>query len=187
MDRKKWAENINNVSLPLSPFPPLHHSHSHSHSLSLSLSPIFSLPPPLSPSLIPPLSLLIVSYTRISFSQLASPAAFAREKGCEATRLHLSTDPMPGGPVTSDLQLICLHPPELSAWTAQARVRGRVTLAVPLLVCKEGIYWPTHLPTCGHAVLTINEYPRPEGLKITIYYDCGDACVGLLQPGQRRS
>ena len=51
---------------------------------------------------------------------------------------------MPGGPVTSDLQLICLHPPELCAWTAHARVRGRVTLAVPLPVCKEGIYWPTH-------------------------------------------
>ena len=126
-------------------------------------------------------------YTRISFSQLASPVAFAREKGCEATRLHLSTDPMPGGPVTSDLQLICLHPPELCAWTAHARVRGRVTLAVPLPVCKEGIYWPIHLSTCGHAVLTINEYPRLEGLQITIYYDCGDACVGLLQPGQRRS
>ena len=45
---------------------------------------------------------------------------------------------MPGGPVTSDLQLICLHPPELCAWTAHARVRGRVTLAVPLPVCKEG-------------------------------------------------
>ena len=61
--------------------------------------------------------------------------------------------------VTSDLQLICLHPPELCAWTAHARVRGRVTLAVPLPVCKEGIYWPIHLSTCGHAVLTINEYP----------------------------
>ena len=59
--------------------------------------------------------------------------------------------------MTSDLQLICLHPPELCAWTAHARVRGRVTLAVPLPVCKEGIYWPTHLSTCGHAVLTINE------------------------------
>ena len=98
---------------------------------------------------------------------------------------------MPGGPVTSDLQLICLHPPELCAWTGctrpHARVRGRVTLAVPLPVCKEGIYWPMHLSTCGHAVLTINEYPRLEGLQITIYYDCGDACVGLLQPGQRRS
>ena len=77
---------------------------------------------------------------------------------------------MPGGPVTSDLQLICLHPPELCAWTAHARVRGRVTLAVPLPVCKEGIYWPIHLSTCGHAVLTINEYPRLEGLQITIYY-----------------
>ena len=98
---------------------------------------------------------------------------------------------MPGGPVTSDLQLICLHPPELCAWTGctrpHARVRGRVTLAVPLPVCKEGIYWPIHLSTCDHAVLTINEYPRLEGLQITIYYDCGDACVGLLQPGQRRS
>ena len=94
---------------------------------------------------------------------------------------------MPGGPVTSDLQLICLHPPELCAWTAHARVRGRVTLAVPLPVCKEGIYWPTHLSTCGHDVLTINEYPRLEGLQLTIYYDCGEACVGLLQPSQRRS
>ena len=89
--------------------------------------------------------------------------------------------------MTSDLQLICLHPPELCASTAHARVRGRVTLAVPLPVCKEGVYWPTHLSTCSHAVLTINEYPRLEGLQLTIYYDCGDACVGLLQPGQRRS
>ena len=52
--------------------------------------------------------------------------------------------------MTSDLQLICPHPSELCAWTAHARVRGRVTLAVPLPVCKEGIYWPTHLSTCGH-------------------------------------
>ena len=78
-----------------------------------------------------------------------SSGTVATPTGCEATRLHLSTDPMPGGPVTSDLQLICLHPPELCAWTAHARVRGRVTLAVPLPVCKEGIYWPTHLSTCG--------------------------------------
>ena len=159
---KKWAENIINGSLSLFPFP------------------VSSPSLPLSPSLIPlslsPTSPLSLS-PRISFSQLASPAAFAREKGCEATRLHLSTDPMPGGQVTSDLQLICLHPPELCAWTAHARVRGRVILAVPLPVCKEGIYWSTHLSTCGHDVLTINEYPRLEGLQLTIYYDCGEACV----------